>query len=144
MFKQRQLRTFYSIFSEDYLVLQTQTFNEQMGYMKQEKNMKLLSEDKMIKIFLDWHQNSLETDNPWDLHTTNSNTNKIHQDLLMEYPPANPHHSTRIRQFFKYRVTYPMLSLLLIFVTMVSLRYGPELITKTLENNFLPSIDLRN
>ncbi|MFL0735325.1 MAG: Rieske 2Fe-2S domain-containing protein [Prochlorococcus sp.] len=143
MFKQRQLRTFYSIFSEDYLVLQTQTFNEQMGYMKQE-NIKLLSEDKMIKIFLDWHQNSLETDNPWDLHPTNSNTNKIHQDLLMEYPPANPHHANKIRQFFKYSVTYPMLSLLIIFVTIISLRYGPELISKTLENNILPTIELRN
>ena len=77
MFKPLQHRIFYKIFSEDYLVLKTQSFNEQMGYI-QKDNVKLLGEDKMIQYYWDWFNNSINSDRPWDIHPTNTNTNKVH------------------------------------------------------------------
>ena len=89
MFRPLQHRIFYKIFSEDYLVLKTQTFNQQMGYI-QKDNVKLLGEDKMIQYYWDWYQNALKKDKPWDIHPTNENTNKVHEDMPMLYPPENP------------------------------------------------------
>tara|TARA_B100000700_G_scaffold330010_1_gene454149 strand:+ start:5610 stop:6944 length:1335 start_codon:yes stop_codon:yes gene_type:complete len=89
LFTHLQHRTFYKIFSEDYIVLRTQTFNEQMGYI-QKDNVKLLGEDKMVQYYWDWLQNALNKDKPWELHPTNSETNKVHDDLGMIYPPENP------------------------------------------------------
>ena len=58
LFSHLQRRTFYKIFTEDYLVLKTQTFNDQMGYI-QKDNVKLLGEDKMVQYYWDWLQNAL-------------------------------------------------------------------------------------
>ena len=88
LFKQLQLRTFYKIFQEDYLVLQTQSFSQQMGYMTN-KNIRLLGEDKLLKLFWDWHESALRKCNPWDIHPISSNINSIHKDQLMVYPPEN-------------------------------------------------------
>jgi len=88
LFSLLQRRTFYRIFSEDYLVLQTQTFNYQMQYMLK-KDIKLLGEDKTVNIYWDWYQKSLETVKPWSIHPMSVETNTIHQDLLMVYPPEN-------------------------------------------------------
>ena len=89
LFSHLQRRTFYKIFTEDYLVLRTQTFNEQMGYI-QKDNVKLLGEDKMVQYYWDWLQNALNKEKPWDLHPTNSLTNSVHDDRGMKYPPENP------------------------------------------------------
>ena len=137
MFKQRQLRIFYSIFSEDYLVLQTQTFNEQMGYMKNEY-VKLLAEDKMIKLFWDWHQKAIEDDKPWELHPTTAETNEVHQDHLMVYPPANPFLANQVKAYLKRRVAYRMLSIIIIILAVC---FGPELLKKTTSHYSLPSTE---
>ena len=89
LFSHLQQRTFYKIFAEDYLVLRTQTFNQQMGYI-QKDNVKLLGEDKMVQYYWDWLQNELTNENPWELHPTDSNTNQVHEDMQMQYPPENP------------------------------------------------------
>ena len=88
LFSLLQRRTFYRIFSEDYLVLQTQTFNYQMQYMLN-KDIKLLGEDRTVKIYWDWYQKSLDKVKPWSNHPILVETNPIHQDLLMVYPPEN-------------------------------------------------------
>ncbi len=89
MFKPLQHRIFYRIFSEDYLVLKTQTYNQQMGYVEKD-NVKLLGEDKMIQYFWDWHRKATVNDSPWSLHPTTSTTNTVHMDFPMPYPPENP------------------------------------------------------
>ncbi len=89
MFKQLQHKIFYKVFKEDYLILRTQTFNQQMGYIEKD-NVKLLGEDKMVQYYWDWLQNALNKDKPWDLHPMKVNTNSIHEDSDMLYPPENP------------------------------------------------------
>ncbi len=89
MFKNLQQRIFYKVFKEDYLILRTQTFNQQMGYIEKD-NVKLLGEDKMVQYYWDWIQNALNKENPWELHPTNEQTNSIHKDRPMLYPPENP------------------------------------------------------
>ncbi len=88
LFKQLQHRIFYRIFSEDYMVLKTQTFNQQMGYIKKD-NVKLLGEDKMIQYYWDWLKDSLKNEKPWEIHQTGLHTNTVHQDMPMKYPPEN-------------------------------------------------------
>ena len=88
LFTNLQHRMFYKIFTEDYLVLRTQTFNEQMGYI-QKDNVKLLGEDKMVQYYWDWLKNALSKEKPWDLHPITTNTNSVHEDRKMLYPPEN-------------------------------------------------------
>ena len=88
LFKPLQMKTFYKIFSEDYLVLKTQTFSAQMGYLNKDST-RLLGEDRALKLFWDWHQRSIDKDAPWDIHPLKENVNTIHQNLLMVYPPEN-------------------------------------------------------
>ncbi len=88
LFKQLQHRIFYRIFSEDYLVLKTQTYNEQMGFIKKDK-IKLLGEDKAIQYYWDWYKASDLKDTPWQLNPTSSNTNSVYKDMPMIYPPEN-------------------------------------------------------
>ena len=71
------------------MILRTQTFNQQMGYIEKD-NIKLLGEDKMVQYYWDWLQNALNKDKPWDLHPTTSTTNTVHEDTKMLYPPENP------------------------------------------------------
>jgi len=89
LFSNLQTRTFYKIFSEDYMVLRTQTFNDQMGYI-QKDNVKLLGEDKMVQYYWDWLQNALAREKPWQLHAITTDTNTIHDEVGMQYPPENP------------------------------------------------------
>ena len=89
LFKQLQHRVFYKVFSEDYMILRTQTYNNQMGYIEKD-NVKLLGEDKMVQYYWDWLQNALKKDKPWELHPTNEHTNTVHKDQEMLYPPENP------------------------------------------------------
>ena len=89
LFKRLQHRVFYKVFSEDYLILRTQTFNQQMGYIERD-NVKLLGEDKMVQYYWDWFQNSLKKDKPWALHKVSPDTNSVHKDTPMFYPPENP------------------------------------------------------
>ncbi len=131
LFKQRQHKVFYTIFSEDYLVLQTQTFNEQMGYMNKEQN-KLLAEDKMIKLFWDWHQHALEKESPWDLHPTTAHTNTIHQDMLMVYPPANPKFAQDIQSTIDRKVAIRLFSIILIILAFI---FAPDLIQQIHPSN---------
>ena len=88
LFSPLQRKTFFNIFSEDYLVLQTQTFNLQMGYLVNRK-VKLLGEDKTVKLYWDWYTNALEQESPWSIHKLTSDINTIHKNLLMVYPPEN-------------------------------------------------------
>ncbi len=89
MFKNLQQRIFYKVFAEDYNILKTQTFNQQMGYIEKD-NVKLLGEDKMVQYYWDWLQSALIKDNPWGLHPTTPTTNTVHLDRPMKYPPENP------------------------------------------------------
>ncbi len=89
LFKNLQHRIFYRIFSEDYPVLKTQTFNEQMGYI-QKDNVKLLGEDKMIQYYWDWYQGAITKDNPWSINPIKQGTNSVYEDMQMLYPPENP------------------------------------------------------
>ncbi len=89
LFRNLQHRVFYKVFSEDYIILKTQSFNQQMGYVEKD-NVKLLGEDKMVQYYWDWLQNALIKDKPWELHPTNAHTNTVHKDMPMLYPPENP------------------------------------------------------
>lgn len=131
LFKQRQQKVFYKIFSEDYLVLQTQTFNEQMGYLNQGQA-KLLAEDKMINLFWDWHQHSLEKEHPWDIHPTTAHTNTIHQDMLMLYPPANPQLSHDIKRIIDRKVAVRLFSIILIILALI---FAPDLVQQIKSGN---------
>ena len=115
IFSNLQHRIFYKIFSEDYLVLRTQTFNEQMGYI-QKDNVKLLGEDKMVQYYWDWLQNALNKDKPWHLHPLNSRTNNVHDDMGMLYPPENPRlikeNNWAIRRKLLVRLLVPTLPIL--------------------------------
>ena len=71
------------------MILRTQTYNNQMGFIEKD-NVKLLGEDKMVQYYWDWFKSSNTKDQPWELHPTDFNTNSVHQDISMLYPPANP------------------------------------------------------
>ncbi len=88
LFKHLQQRIFYRVFCEDYQILKTQTFNQQMGYIEKD-NVKLLGEDKMVQYYWDWLQSELVNSNPWSIHSTTSHTNTVHLDMPMLYPPEN-------------------------------------------------------
>ena len=100
MFKQLQHKLFYKVFSEDYLILRTQTFNHQMGYIEKD-NVKLLGEDKMVQYYWDWLQSAMNKEKPWELHKIKANTNAIHEDLGMLYPPENPKLSIKNQRSIK-------------------------------------------
>ena len=71
------------------MILKTQTFNQQMGYIEKD-NVKLLGEDKMVQYYWDWLQNALIKEKPWELHPTSEHTNAVHKEMPMLYPPENP------------------------------------------------------
>ena len=52
--------------------------------------MKLLGEDKVVQYYWDWFKSSDTKDHPWELHPKDSNTNSVHEDNAMRYPPENP------------------------------------------------------
>ena len=113
LFRTLQMRTFYKIFSEDYLVLMTQTFGQQMGRLTQE-NVHLLGEDRSIKLFWEWHQRALDNDDPWGIHQMPSDVNTIHSDLLMVYPPENLTLLHKINRALALRIILRVVFVLLI------------------------------
>ena len=115
LFKPLQVKTFYQIFSEDYLVLMTQTFNEQMGYMSK-GYLRLLAEDRSIKKFWDWHDVSLKRDSPWDIHPFSAEVNQVHQELLMVYPPENQRLVKRLNRIIIKRIIVRLTILLAILL----------------------------
>ncbi len=120
LFKPLQHRTFYRIFKEDYLVLRTQTFNHQMGYMEK-GNVKLLGEDKMIQHFWDWHQRANAEDAPWTVHSMNENVNAVNQELSLQYPPENPSLARKINRTLRFQVLLRFLPVIA-FVLSICLR----------------------
>ncbi len=118
IFKELQQRIFYRVFSEDYMILKTQTFNQQMGYIEKD-NVKLLGEDKMVQYYWGWLNNALKKDNPWGMHPTTSGTNSVHRDMKMRYPPENPkladENNSKIIRKLLTRLLIPVGFLFLIF-----------------------------
>ncbi len=88
LFRKLQHRVFYKVFSEDYMILRTQTYNNQMGYVEKD-NVKLLGEDKMVQYYWDWFKSSNTMDKPWQIHPKDSETNTVYEDIAMMYPPEN-------------------------------------------------------
>ncbi len=118
LFKNLQHQVFYKVFSEDYMILKTQTFNQQMGYVEKD-NVKLLGEDKMVQYYWDWLNNALSKENPWDLHPTNEHTNAVHKDMRMLYPPENPKLAIQNKRTIIFKVARRILIpiiLILLFV----------------------------
>ena len=120
LFTPLQRRTFYKIFSEDYLVLQTQTFNYQMGYLAV-KDIRLLGEDRTVKLYWDWYENAIETEDPWRLNKMSFETNQINQDLLMAYPPDNQKLVRKNNRIILWRVIIRIGGLFLIALLLFSL-----------------------
>ena len=101
------------------MILKTQTFNQQMGYIEKD-NVKLLGEDKMVQYYWHWFQNALSKDKPWDLHPTHENTNKVHEEIKMLYPPENPslalRNTAEIKKQLIIRALLPLAGLLLLLL----------------------------
>ena len=118
LFRNLQHRIFYRVFTEDYMILKTQTFNQQMGYIEKD-NVKLLGEDKMVQYYWDWLQSALKRDKPWDIHKMDSTTNTVHLDVPMLYPPENRYlaikNNREIIRKLAIRALIPIALLMLIF-----------------------------
>jgi hypothetical protein len=122
LFSLRQRSIFYSIFTEDYLALKAQTFNQQMGYMNP-MYMKLLAEDKAISWYWDWYEKSLKSDCPWDLNILTANTNSIHEQETMFYPPENPKLARIVENRFRLRLLL-RLTIFLVFIALVFILFS--------------------
>ena len=122
LFSLRQRSIFYSIFTEDYLALKAQTFNKQMGYMNP-MYMKLLAEDKAISWYWDWYEKSLKSDCPWDLNILTANTNSIHEQETMFYPPENPKLARIVENRFRLRLLL-RLTIFLVFIALVFILFS--------------------
>ena len=120
LFRTLQMRTFYNIFSEDYLVLRTQTFSQQMKFMR-EDNVRLLGEDRAVRLFWEWHQRAVDNDHPWGIHPMASDVNPIHQDLLMVYPPENRRLVHKLQRTLVLRILARVAFILLLFVVLYML-----------------------
>ena len=108
LFKNLQHRVFYKVFSEDYMILKTQSFNQQMGYVEKD-NIKLLGEDKMVQYYWDWLQNARLNDKPWQLHPTNEHTNGVHKETKMLYPPENQSLAIKNKREIIYKLAIRLL-----------------------------------
>jgi len=117
LFRTLQLRTFYKIFSEDYLVLMTQTFSQQMGRLTQE-NVHLLGEDRTVRLFWEWHQRALDIDYPWAIHPMASDVIPIHQDLLMVYPPENRRLVHKLNRTLVLKIIARVACIFLLFIVL--------------------------
>ena len=71
LFKETQRKIFYKIFDEDYMILKTQTYNHNMGFISKDE-IKLLGEDRIINYFWKWYKNCLlyTSPSPRDLSTS--------------------------------------------------------------------------
>ena len=61
LFKETQRKIFYKIFDEDYMILKTQTYNHNMGFVNKDE-IKLLGEDRIINYFWKWYKKSEDKD----------------------------------------------------------------------------------
>ena len=83
LFKETQKKIFYKIFDEDYMILKTQTYNNNLGLIKKDE-IKLLGEDRIINYFWKWYKKSEEKDNPWK---NKNNELDVYEKIIMKYPP---------------------------------------------------------
>ena len=73
------------IFDEDYMILKTQTYNHNMGYVSKDE-IKLLGEDRIINYFWKWYKKSEDKDEPWRNINKTQNLN-VYDKVIMKYPP---------------------------------------------------------
>jgi len=85
LFKENQRKIFYKIFDEDYMILKTQTYNHNMGYVSKDE-IKLLGEDRIINYFWKWYKKSEDKDEPWRNINKTQNFN-VYDKVIMKYPP---------------------------------------------------------
>jgi len=86
LFEEIQRKTFYKIFSEDYMILKTQTYNLKLDLLKNDE-IKLLGEDKIIKYYWNWYKKSESQDNPWRYSKKIENNMDVYDKLIFKYPP---------------------------------------------------------
>jgi nitrite reductase/ring-hydroxylating ferredoxin subunit len=85
LFKENQRKIFYKIFDEDYMILKTQTYNHNMGFISKDE-IKLLGEDRIINYFWKWYKNSEDKDEPWKNNIKNQNLD-VYDKVILKYPP---------------------------------------------------------
>jgi phenylpropionate dioxygenase-like ring-hydroxylating dioxygenase large terminal subunit len=85
LFKETQRKIFYKIFDEDYMILKTQTYNHNMGYISKDE-IKLLGEDRIINYFWKWYKRSEHKDVPWKNINKTQNLN-VYDKVILKYPP---------------------------------------------------------
>ena len=122
LFRTLQIRTFYKVFNEDYLVLRTQTFSQQMGRLEKE-NVHLLGEDRAVRLFWEWHQRAVDKDHPWSIHAMASDVNPIHQELLMVYPPENRRLFQKLNRTLALKILARVACIFLLFAVLYMLLF---------------------
>ncbi len=85
LFKETQRKIFYKIFDEDYMILKTQTYNHNMGFINKDE-IKLLGEDRIINYFWKWYKKSEVKDKPWKKINKAQNLN-VYDKVIFKYPP---------------------------------------------------------
>ena len=85
LFKENQRKIFYKIFDEDYMILKTQTYNHDMGFISKDE-IKLLGEDRIINYFWKWYKKSEDKDEPWKNINKTQNLD-VYDKVILKYPP---------------------------------------------------------
>ncbi|MBO6975595.1 MAG: aromatic ring-hydroxylating dioxygenase subunit alpha [Prochlorococcus marinus CUG1435] len=85
LFKETQRKIFYKIFDEDYMILKTQTYNHDMGFINNDE-IKLLGEDRIINYFWKWYKKSEDKDEPWKIINKTQNLD-VYDKVILKYPP---------------------------------------------------------
>jgi len=85
LFKETQRKIFYKIFDEDYMILKTQTYNHNMGFISKDE-IKLLGEDRIINYFWKWYKKSEDKDAPWKNIIKAQNLD-VYDKVILKYPP---------------------------------------------------------
>ena len=85
LFKENQRKIFYKIFDEDYMILKTQTYNHDMGFISKDE-IKLLGEDRIINYFWKWYKKSEDKDEPWNNIIKTQNLD-VYDKVIFKYPP---------------------------------------------------------
>ena len=85
LFKETQRKIFYKIFDEDYIILKTQTYNNNLGLINKDE-IKLLGEDRIINYFWKWYKKSEDKDKPWKNISKTENLS-VYDKFILKYPP---------------------------------------------------------
>ncbi len=85
LFKENQRKIFYKIFDEDYIILKTQTYNNNLGLINKDE-IKLLGEDRIINYFWKWYKKSEDKDKPWKNINKTENLS-VYDKFILKYPP---------------------------------------------------------